>query len=208
MADLSPRPVRGSMAPENVLILVLAALAVGLLCGNATGRRQGLVVKQVVLPAELAAQTAAAEEESAMAASAPAAPESLAAARQMVASMGQADPAVLLDLGQRKLGNHVDYLAAALFERCTQLAPEQLAGWCGLAAAQRALGDLPAARQAVVAARGRDDRHAAAWFLRGEVERDAKQPAAAAEAYAKYLELAPRGEQAAAAKQALAALRR
>ena len=83
-------------------MLVLAALTVGLLIGQAVGRRQTLVVRQVTVQPP-AGDTSA----GAMAASAPKPPESMPEARQMVERMGDADVPTLVDLGRRKLHHKV-----------------------------------------------------------------------------------------------------
>ncbi len=160
--------------PENVFILVCAALLVGLLLGQAVGRRQGLEVNQVVLPenlakeAEAGAHAAAEVTDAELAATAPKAPESLTEARDMVAQMGMADPAMLLDLGRRKLGNDVNYLALGFLEQAVELDPQL----------------------------------AEAWGLLGRGYNKVGEAELAATAYRKYLDLAPDGELSGEAKQA------
>ena len=180
MAQSSPEspPARSGMMPENVFIVACAALMVGLLLGQAVGRRQGLQVNQVVLPEGLAQEAEAAAHaeageiddatEAEMKATAPKPPESVAEARAMVSKMGMADADMLIDLGKRKLGNHVNFLSIGFFEKATELEPER----------------------------------AEAWALLGEAYAAVHLPDEAAKAFAKYLALAPDGEYAEEARKA------
>ncbi|MBI2300327.1 MAG: tetratricopeptide repeat protein [Armatimonadetes bacterium] len=142
-----PAPSRSTgMQPENVAVLVMAALAVGLLLGNAFGRRQKLEVKQVVVEPQ-------AEEQQSMASTAPPAPKTLDEARALVARMGDADAATLLDLGRRKMGNKHPLLAAAFFERALKEEPNHADGWHDLAKCYRALSRAADAEHAEEQAR-------------------------------------------------------
>jgi len=169
-------PPRAGMMPENVFILVCAALVVGLLIGQAVGRRQGLQVNQVVLPESIAQEAAAhadedaaSEAEAELAATAPAAPESIDEARAMVAQMGMADPLMLLDLGRRKLGNDVNWLALGFLEKAVEIEPDLAEAWGLLGRGYGKVGHADESR----------------------------------DAYLKYLALAPDGELADEAKQAV-----
>lgn len=169
-------PPRAGMMPENVFILVAAALVVGLLLGQAVGRRQGMEVKQVVMPDNLAQEAAAhadeantAETEAELAATAPKAPESLEEARAMVAQMGMADANMLLDLGRRKLGNDVNWLALGFLEKAVEIEPQLAEAWGLLGRGYAKVGHADEAKSA----------------------------------YGKYLALAPDGELADEAQHAL-----
>lgn len=144
--EAEPAGVRG----ENVAVLVVAALVVGFLIGQAVGRRQGLEVRQVVLP-EQAQPTIPLGEM-------PKAPKSIAEAREMVAGMGEADPALLVSLGDRKLSNHHPLLAVAFYERALELQPDQPEVWASLARAsvEAGLASSPQAALDEALARARD----------------------------------------------------
>lgn len=205
--DHETRPRQG-MHPENVAVLVLAALTVGLILGQAIGRRQGLEVKQVVLPeAALTAEMPAGDVDEAMAETAPAAPETVADARRMVEMMGDADAAELITLGDRKFGNGVYYLAIGFYEKALAKEPDHPDTWVHLGAARHEVGLNEEALDAFAEALRRQPDHPVAWYNRGIVTAALGQRQEAVTAFEKYLALAPQGELAAEARNHLATLR-
>ena len=146
---------RGGMAPENVTVLVLAALAVGLIIGQAVGRRQGLTVRKVELPVPVAtaaapaAGEAGADSDAMMKATAPKDPQSVDEARQLVAQMGDSDAQSLIDLGNRKFSHKHYFLAIGFFEKALSTDPNRPEVWCDLAAAFRAVKDPASAAKAL-----------------------------------------------------------
>ncbi|NUQ00328.1 MAG: tetratricopeptide repeat protein [Armatimonadetes bacterium] len=200
---------RAGMMPENVVVLVLAALLAGLLIGQALGRRQGLEVKQVAIAPNSMNPHAGMEmgmggSDADLAASAPKAPESVEEARQMVELMGaDADVEGLIDLGNRKFDNGVYFLAIGFYLKALEKDPKRPDVWCDLGAAYHAVKHDDEALKAFDQALSQNPKHANSWFNRGVVYRDQKQRDKAVEAFGQYLKLQPAGEQADRAKAAL-----
>lgn len=193
------------MQPENVALLVAGALVVGLLLGQAVGRRQGLQVQQVVLPPDEVAATEQADAEDALAASAPPPPPTLEAAREMVAKMGDADAETLVALGRRKLEHHHALLAAAFLEQAVKVDPAAADVWCDLGRAYAEAGQPAPALKAFGTALERQADLAPAWYHRGLVYQTTGDQTRAVADFEQYLQLAPGGEFAADAKARLSA---
>lgn len=197
MTEQSSGPAPFGVRPENVAVLVMAALAVGLLVGVAIGQRQGMVVKQVVLPE--AGPGAGFEAD--LAATAPAAPTSVAEARAMVAAMGHSDPETLIGLGDRKLANQVTYLALGFYLAALDTAPDRAEVWVKVAGAYRQVGQSADALEAARQATSRRPDLAEAWYEQAAAAAALGRQDQAATAAARYLALAPEGEHAAEARR-------
>lgn len=181
-AAAAERTPRDGMAGENVAILVLSALLVGLLIGNALGRRQGLTLNQVALPGDPhdgmhdhaaeampSGMEAAGNPDAAMAASAPPAPETLDEARAMVEQMGGVDFATLVDLGNRKFDNGKWLLAIAFYEGAVKQQPDSPDVWCDLGIAYHQVDENSEALRCFDEALERQPEHLNSWYNRGIV---------------------------------------
>lgn len=206
------------MAGENVAVLVLAALLVGLLIGHALGRRQGLVVNHVGLPQDAAhagmgdatdagAMPSASDEDSALAASAPPAPKSVEEARAMVAQMGSVPADELISLGNRKFDNGKWLLAIAFYEGALKQQADLPDVWCDLGAAYHAAGENDEALRCFDETLKRQPEHLQAWFNRGVVYAATGRKAEARAAYQKVIAVRPEDPLAQDARAALESLR-
>lgn len=201
---------RGGLAVENVAVLVLAALLVGLLIGHALGRRQGLTINQVGMPPDAMhaglGEPSATGDDAALADSAPPSPETLEDARAMVAQMGNAPAAELVELGNRKFDNGHWLLAIAFYEAALGRSSDQPEVWCDLGAAFHAANQNEDALRCFDEALKREPEQLQAWFNRGVVYAAMGRRDDSTAAYRKVIALKPDDPLSADARTALAAL--
>lgn len=143
------------MERSNVAVLLVGTLITGVIIGLGIGRRQGLEIKQVALPADMHSMGSApgggapdANSEEAMKSTAPPPVTSLEEARTMVSGMGNAPAEELLSLGDRKYGNGKWFMAAAFYEAALAKEPDHAKAWLNLAQAYDRLGESAKAAEA------------------------------------------------------------